>query len=144
MPLITGNSALINEQVLIRTDSNWGPPMTYAANLGLVTTARSAEGTVTITTLTVAGASGTFSFAMAPDPDTQASGMKAVTNGVFDEDSSDSLSHLACVGSGLTSLAGDDGWRDNEPLRLKRGVSRAETDRVTILIWQQGNQSWIS
>jgi hypothetical protein len=32
--LITRNSALINEDVLIRTDSNWGPPMTYAANLG--------------------------------------------------------------------------------------------------------------
>jgi hypothetical protein len=32
--LITGNPALIHEHVLIRTDSNWGPPMTYAANLG--------------------------------------------------------------------------------------------------------------
>jgi hypothetical protein len=32
--LITSNSALIHEHVLIRTDSNWGPPMTYAANLG--------------------------------------------------------------------------------------------------------------
>jgi ankyrin repeat protein len=32
--LISGNSALIHEHVLIRTDSNWGPPMTYAANLG--------------------------------------------------------------------------------------------------------------
>jgi hypothetical protein len=32
--LITRNSALIHEHVLIRTDSNWGPPMTYAANLG--------------------------------------------------------------------------------------------------------------
>src|SRR5262245_25125208 len=32
--LITNNSALIHEDVLIRTDSNWGPPMTYAANLG--------------------------------------------------------------------------------------------------------------
>ena len=32
--LITANSALIHEDVLIRTDSNWGPPMTYAANLG--------------------------------------------------------------------------------------------------------------
>jgi ankyrin repeat protein len=32
--LITQNKALIKEQVLIRTDSNWGPPMTYAANLG--------------------------------------------------------------------------------------------------------------
>ena len=29
-----GNPALIHEHVLIRTDSNWGPPMTYAANLG--------------------------------------------------------------------------------------------------------------
>lgn len=32
--LIEGNPALIHEDVLIRTDSNWGPPMTYAANLG--------------------------------------------------------------------------------------------------------------
>ena len=32
--LITQNAALIHEPVLIRTDSNWGPPMTYAANLG--------------------------------------------------------------------------------------------------------------
>jgi hypothetical protein len=32
--LITRNSSLIREDVLIRTDSNWGPPMTYAANLG--------------------------------------------------------------------------------------------------------------
>jgi hypothetical protein len=32
--LITANPALIHEHVLIRTDSNWGPPMTYAANLG--------------------------------------------------------------------------------------------------------------
>jgi len=32
--LISGNSALIHEDVLIRTDSNWGPPMTFAANLG--------------------------------------------------------------------------------------------------------------
>jgi hypothetical protein len=32
--LITDNPALIHEQVLLRTDSNWGPPMTYAANLG--------------------------------------------------------------------------------------------------------------
>jgi hypothetical protein len=32
--LITQNNALIREHVLIRTDSNWGPPMTYAANLG--------------------------------------------------------------------------------------------------------------
>ena len=33
--LVASNSALIREHVLIRTDSNWGPPMTYAANLGL-------------------------------------------------------------------------------------------------------------
>jgi hypothetical protein len=32
--LVAGNPALIHEQVLIRKDSNWGPPMTYAANLG--------------------------------------------------------------------------------------------------------------
>jgi Ankyrin repeat len=32
--LIAQNSALVHEHVLIRTDSNWGPPMTYAANLG--------------------------------------------------------------------------------------------------------------
>ena len=32
--LVTQNPNLIREQVLIRTDSNWGPPMTYAANLG--------------------------------------------------------------------------------------------------------------
>jgi hypothetical protein len=32
--LIKGNPALIGQEVLIRTDSNWGPPMTYAANLG--------------------------------------------------------------------------------------------------------------
>ena len=32
--LITQNAALIHEHVLMRTDSNWGPPMTYAANLG--------------------------------------------------------------------------------------------------------------
>lgn len=32
--LINGNPALIHEHVLIRTDSNWGPPMSYAANLG--------------------------------------------------------------------------------------------------------------
>src|SRR5918996_2486147 len=32
--LITRNPALIHEHVLIRTDSNWGLPMTYAANLG--------------------------------------------------------------------------------------------------------------
>ena len=32
--LITRNAALIQEQVLTGTDSNWGPPMTFAANLG--------------------------------------------------------------------------------------------------------------
>ena len=34
LALITRNSDLIREQVLIRPDSDWGPPMTYAANLG--------------------------------------------------------------------------------------------------------------
>jgi len=34
LALITRNSDLIHEDVLIRHDSNWGPPMTYAANLG--------------------------------------------------------------------------------------------------------------
>lgn len=32
--LVTGNPHLLHEQVLIRTNSNWGPPLTYAANLG--------------------------------------------------------------------------------------------------------------
>jgi hypothetical protein len=32
--LVVGNPQLIHEHVLIRTNSNWGPPMTYAANLG--------------------------------------------------------------------------------------------------------------
>jgi len=32
--IIAQNAALIHEHVLIRTDSNWGPPMSYAANLG--------------------------------------------------------------------------------------------------------------
>jgi hypothetical protein len=32
--LVTRNPELIHEDVLIRTDSNWGRPMTYAANLG--------------------------------------------------------------------------------------------------------------
>ena len=32
--LITRNPTLIHEHLLIRTDSGWGPPMTYAANLG--------------------------------------------------------------------------------------------------------------
>jgi hypothetical protein len=31
---VTRNPALIQEHVLIRTDSDWGPPMTFAANLG--------------------------------------------------------------------------------------------------------------
>jgi hypothetical protein len=32
--LVTRNPHLLHEHALIRTDSNWGPPMTYAANLG--------------------------------------------------------------------------------------------------------------
>jgi len=32
--LIALNPALLRENVLIRRDSNWGPPMSYAANLG--------------------------------------------------------------------------------------------------------------
>jgi hypothetical protein len=32
--LITRTPTLIHEHVLIRTDSGWGPPMTFAANLG--------------------------------------------------------------------------------------------------------------
>ena len=32
--LVTRNPNLIHEQVLIRQDSNWGPPMSYAANVG--------------------------------------------------------------------------------------------------------------
>jgi ankyrin repeat protein len=32
--LITRNPALMHDDVLIRRDSDWGPPMTYAANLG--------------------------------------------------------------------------------------------------------------
>ena len=32
--LVTRNPRLIHEQTLIRTDSDWGPPMTYAANVG--------------------------------------------------------------------------------------------------------------
>src|SRR6187401_2999121 len=32
--LVTRNADLIHEPVLIRRDSNWGPPMSYAANLG--------------------------------------------------------------------------------------------------------------
>ena len=32
--LVTRNPSLLHEETLIRSDSNWGPPMTYAANLG--------------------------------------------------------------------------------------------------------------
>jgi hypothetical protein len=32
--LIVSNATLLREHVLIRADSNWGPPMSYAANLG--------------------------------------------------------------------------------------------------------------
>ncbi|HEX7086002.1 MAG TPA: hypothetical protein VF198_06535 [Vicinamibacterales bacterium] len=32
--LVTANPRLLHEEVLIRQDSNWGPPLTYAANLG--------------------------------------------------------------------------------------------------------------
>jgi hypothetical protein len=32
--LIARNPHLLHEHVLVRTDSNWGPPMSYAANLG--------------------------------------------------------------------------------------------------------------
>ena len=32
--LVTANPSLIHEHVLLRSDSNWGPPMSYAANLG--------------------------------------------------------------------------------------------------------------
>jgi len=32
--LVTRNPRLIHEDALIRRDSNWGPPMTYAANVG--------------------------------------------------------------------------------------------------------------
>ena len=32
--LVTSNLTLLHEDVLIRTDSNWGRPLTYAANLG--------------------------------------------------------------------------------------------------------------
>lgn len=32
--LLAQNPALIREHVLVRTDSHWGPPLTYAANLG--------------------------------------------------------------------------------------------------------------
>jgi hypothetical protein len=32
--LVTRNPSLLHEHALIRTDSNWGPPLSYAANLG--------------------------------------------------------------------------------------------------------------
>ena len=32
--LVRSNPALLHEHVLLRQDSDWGPPMTYAANLG--------------------------------------------------------------------------------------------------------------
>ncbi|HYC52095.1 MAG TPA: ankyrin repeat domain-containing protein [Gemmatimonadaceae bacterium] len=32
--LVTKNPSLIQEQTLLRADSNWGPPMSYAANAG--------------------------------------------------------------------------------------------------------------
>jgi hypothetical protein len=32
--IVSGNPRLIHEDALIRKNSNWGPPMTYAANLG--------------------------------------------------------------------------------------------------------------
>jgi ankyrin repeat protein len=32
--LVSSNSRLIHEAALVRKNSNWGPPMTYAANLG--------------------------------------------------------------------------------------------------------------
>jgi ankyrin repeat protein len=32
--LVTRNPGLLHEEVLIRKDSDWGPPLTYAANLG--------------------------------------------------------------------------------------------------------------
>jgi hypothetical protein len=32
--LVTREPALIHESVLLRADTNWGPPMSYAANLG--------------------------------------------------------------------------------------------------------------
>ncbi len=34
LDLIRRNPRLLHEHALIRTDSNWGPPMSYAANLG--------------------------------------------------------------------------------------------------------------
>ena len=38
--LLASNSALIHDHVLIRTDSGWGPPITFAANLGHYRTIR--------------------------------------------------------------------------------------------------------
>lgn len=32
--LVTSNPNLLHEETLIRADSNWGPPLTYAANIG--------------------------------------------------------------------------------------------------------------
>jgi hypothetical protein len=32
--LVTANPRLLHDPALIRTDSHWGPPLTYAANLG--------------------------------------------------------------------------------------------------------------
>ncbi len=32
--IVSSNPALLHERVLIRADSHWGPPMSYAANLG--------------------------------------------------------------------------------------------------------------
>lgn len=32
--LVTANPHLLHDEVLLRKDSNWGPPMSYAANLG--------------------------------------------------------------------------------------------------------------
>ncbi|MBP9898773.1 MAG: ankyrin repeat domain-containing protein [Gemmatimonadales bacterium] len=34
LSLVDANPALLHETVLLRPDSNWGPPMSYAANLG--------------------------------------------------------------------------------------------------------------
>lgn len=42
--LVSGNPRLLHEAVLLRTDSNWGPPMTYAANLGRDTIIRFLHG----------------------------------------------------------------------------------------------------
>ena len=42
--LVTRSPELIREHVLIRSDSNWGPPMSYAANLGRDTIIRLLHG----------------------------------------------------------------------------------------------------